>query len=155
MPVPIPPYSETNMRCLIIEDEIGTSRYVRDGLSELGHTAVACHADSDRLHHALDHQWDVIIVDRMLGGSSDAPALVEQVPAFGNETSVIVLGRMRDTKGRATGPRRSGADYITEPFSFPELLARIGALAYEARTPTHSALLRVARSDTSPRRTND
>ena len=132
------------MRCLVIEDEIETSRYICKGLQEAGISPLACYSGDDGLHHALHHQWDVIVVDRMLAGSIDGLTFIKRLREQGQLTPIIILSAMASTEERVGGLRGGADDYLTKPFGLSELLARIEALRRRAGEKRQSTRLQVA-----------
>ena len=67
------------MRCLIIEDEADTARYVCTGLTEAGHTATLVRDGASGLQLATNERWDIIILDRMLPGGVDGLSIVANI----------------------------------------------------------------------------
>jgi two-component system OmpR family response regulator len=116
------------MRILVIEDEADTARYLCKGLRESGY--VVAHAADGRegLHLAKSEQWDLLIVDRMLPGEIDGLAIIQSLRAVGAKTPVLILSALASLDERVRGLRGGGDDYLTKPFAFAELLARIEAL---------------------------
>ena len=116
------------MRILVIEDDRETSTYIANGLVEEGH-AVDCFADGrDGLLQATAEDYDVLIVDRMLPGL-DGLSLVRTLRGAGRQVPVIFLTSLGGVDDRVTGLEAGGDDYISKPFAFSELLARIHAIA--------------------------
>jgi two-component system OmpR family response regulator len=116
------------MRILVIEDDRETSTYIANGLIEEGH-AVHCFADGrDGLLQATAEDYDVLIVDRMLPGL-DGLSLVRTLRGAGRQVPVIFLTSLGGVDDRVTGLEAGGDDYISKPFAFSELLARIHAIA--------------------------
>ncbi len=115
------------MRILIIEDDKVAAEYVRKGLSEAGH--IVDHApDGDTgLNMALDGQYDVLIVDRMLP-KRDGLQVIEALRAENSRAPVLILSALGEIDQRVEGLRAGGDDYLTKPYAFDELLARVEAL---------------------------
>jgi len=86
----------------------------------------------DGLFHATDGSYDCIILDRMLPGM-DGMAVLGAIRAAGIETPVIVLSAMSSTEDRIDGLTAGSDDYLTKPFAFAELLARIRSLLRRGR----------------------
>jgi two-component system OmpR family response regulator len=120
------------MRCLVIEDEADTARYVCNGLAEAGHTATLCRDGVNGLDLASHERWDIIILDRMLPGGIDGLSILSTVRALSNPTPVLILSALASLDERVRGLRGGGDDYLTKPFAFSELLARIEALLRRA-----------------------
>src|SRR6516162_6381652 len=116
------------MRCLVIEDEADTARYVCNGLEEAGHTATLVGDGVNGLHLATSERWDVVILDRMLPGEVEGLSIIQAIRALGKTTPVLILSALASLDERVRGLRAGGDDYLTKPFAFSELLARVHAL---------------------------
>jgi two-component system OmpR family response regulator len=116
------------MRCLVIEDEADTARYICNGLKEAGFTAAWCKSGVDGLHLASDENWDIVILDRMLPGGIEGLKIVETVRALGKDTPILVLSALANLDERVRGLEAGGDDYLTKPFAVSELIARVKAL---------------------------
>jgi two-component system, OmpR family, response regulator len=115
------------MRILVVEDDLEAQRYLVNGLKEAGHV-VDDAADGDvGLTLALSRSYDVAIVDRMLPGL-DGLKLVGEIREHGNTTPVLFLSALSEIDDRVRGLKAGGDDYLTKPYAFAELLARIDAL---------------------------
>lgn len=131
------------MHVLVIEDDVETARYLRKGLVESGHMVALVHDGREGLDMALDHRFDVAVVDRMLPGL-DGLSLVETLRREGRQTPVLILSALAQVDDRVRGLKAGGDDYLTKPFAFTELLARIEALARRAGGEGGETRLRVA-----------
>ena len=116
------------MRCLVIEDEADTARYICNGLEEAGHTATLVRDGVNGLDLATNERWDTIILDRMLPGGIDGLSIVATLRNLGKTTPVLILSALASLDERVRGLRGGGDDYLTKPFAFSELLARIEVL---------------------------
>jgi two-component system OmpR family response regulator len=116
------------MRILIIEDDDKIASFVQGGLEQAGHVALRVAGGG-----AEAERFDLFIVDVMLPGGTDGLALIEQLRRRGVRGPVLILSAKRSVDDRVRGLQRGGDDYLTKPFAFAELLARIGALARPAR----------------------
>ncbi|MBV9489286.1 MAG: response regulator transcription factor [Verrucomicrobia bacterium] len=116
------------MRCLVIEDEADTARYIANGLKEAGFTVVCCRDGIDGLHLATNERWELVILDRMLPGGVDGLSIVQTVRQLRKNTPVLILSALANLDERVRGLRSGGDDYLTKPFAFSELLARVQAL---------------------------
>lgn len=125
------------MRCLIIEDEIETSRYICKGLKEAGYLVMPCENGLDGLHYATTEQWDIIILDRMLSGNIDGLSIIAKLRELGIKTPIIIVSALTNIDERVAGLRGGGDDYLSKPFAFSELLARVEALLRRTN-PDHS-----------------
>lgn len=132
------------MRCLIIEDEAETARYICNGLAEAGHTATACRDGVAGLDLATHEPWDVVVLDRMLPGGIDGLSILTTLRGLGNATPVLILSALATLDERVRGLRGGGDDYLTKPFAFSELLARVEALLRRAAPREGPRELRVA-----------
>jgi two-component system, OmpR family, response regulator len=132
------------MRCLVIEDEADTARYVCNGLGEAGHTVTLVRDGVNGLHLATNEHWDVIILDRMLPGSVDGLAIVATMRNLGKTTPVLILRALASLDERVRGLRSGGDDYLTKPFAFSELLARLDALLRRSAMKEDSRELSIA-----------
>ena len=121
------------MRVLVVEDDRDVAAYVLKGLREAGH--VAEHADNGRdgLFMAASESFDAIILDRMLPGGTDGLRVLETLRAQDNDTPVLFLSAMAQVDDRVRGLKAGGDDYLTKPFAFSELLARVEALTRRGR----------------------
>jgi two-component system OmpR family response regulator len=129
------------MKLLLVEDNERVSQFVVKGLKESGHTTD--HADNGRdgLFLAASEPYDVIIMDRMLPGQIDGLAIIEALRKAGNRTPILILSALSDVDERIRGLKSGGDDYLTKPFAFGELLARLDALARRAQgTNTETTL---------------
>jgi two-component system OmpR family response regulator len=115
-------------RCLVIEDELNTSRFICQALQVAGYEAVPCHNGLDGARLALESHWDIIILDRMLPGQVDGLSVLERLRAHKNHTPVLILSALGSTDERVRGLRSGGDDYLSKPFALDELLARVEAL---------------------------
>lgn len=115
------------MKVLVIEDDREASRYLEKALTEAGHSAdVACDGETGETLAENGH-YDVLIVDRMLP-KKDGLSVIMALRAKGIETPVLILSALGQVDDRVTGLRAGGDDYLTKPYAFSELLARIEVL---------------------------
>jgi len=123
-----PTAENLKMRLLVVEDDGDTAKYLTDGLSEAGHTVDHAANGPDALGAALAADYDVIIMDRMLP-NMDGLSVVRAIRAEGKKTPVLILSALSQVDDRVKGLEAGGDDYLTKPFAFSELTARIDALA--------------------------
>ncbi len=116
------------LRILIIEDDAEASAYLAKGLKELGHLADQAGDGEKGLEMALDSDYDVLIVDRMLP-RRDGLSMVSELRKSGDQTPVLILSALGQVDDRVTGLKAGGDDYLPKPYAFTELLARVEALA--------------------------
>ena len=116
------------MRCLLIEDEPETARYIVSGLGQSG-IAVEWVADGAAgLAQARGQAWDALILDRMLPGDLDGLSVLTSLREGGNRTPVLVLSALASLDERVTGLQGGADDYLAKPFALEELQARLQAL---------------------------
>ena len=133
---------ETGMRILIIEDDDETASYVTQGLVESGYVTDRASNGTDGLFLASNEPFDVLVVDRMLP-VLDGLSVIEALRKEGIGTPVLILSALDKVNDRVRGLRAGGDDYLTKPFSFAELLARIEALLRRNRYAPIESVLRV------------
>ena len=115
------------MRVLIVEDDRETRDYLVRGLTESGHVVDSADNGKDGLFLAIDQEFDVLVVDRMMP-QADGLSLVEALRDAGKRTPVLILSALGEVDDRVEGLQRGGDDYLVKPFAFSELLARLEAL---------------------------
>jgi two-component system OmpR family response regulator len=130
------------MRLLVIEDDREAADYLRKALRESGHVADLARDGEEGLSAALDGDYDVLVVDRMLP-KRDGLSLVSELRARGKETPVLILSALGQVDDRVTGLRAGGDDYLAKPYAFSELLARVEALARRRAPQSGETLYRV------------
>jgi two-component system OmpR family response regulator len=116
------------MRVLVIEDDRETAQFLQRSLKESGHTADVAGDGDTGLAMARDGKYDVLVVDRMLP-RRDGLSIVQTLRGEGARTPVLILSALSGVDDRVTGLRAGGDDYLTKPYAYTELLARIEALA--------------------------
>jgi two-component system OmpR family response regulator len=129
------------LKVLVLEDEPDTAAYVKRGLSEAGHVVDVCTDGRDAFHLASDESYDVMIVDRMVPGM-DGLKTVKSLRAAGVRTPVLFLTAVSGVGDRVEGLEAGGDDYLTKPFAFTELTARVNALARRPPISEVKTLLR-------------
>jgi two-component system, OmpR family, response regulator len=129
------------MRCLVIEDDIQTARFVHDALLRAGHQVTLCNDGASGLEGASTQAWDVIVLDRMLPGGMDGLTVLSTLRARNDQTPVLVLSALASLDERVRGLRGGCDDYLTKPFAFEELLARLEALGRRASLPENAHVL--------------
>ncbi len=131
------------MRILVIEDDAETAAYVVTGLRGSGHVADQVSDGREGLVTAASGNYDAIVVDRMLPGV-DGLAIVKTIRGAGIKTAVLFLTARGGIDDRVEGLEAGGDDYLTKPFAFSELLARLNALARRPHLAPVETVLRVA-----------
>jgi two-component system, OmpR family, copper resistance phosphate regulon response regulator CusR len=112
------------MKVLIVEDEKKTAEYLRKGLVEHGFVVDVAHNGVDGLHLALTEDYILIILDIMLP-EKDGWAVIEELKKNKKQTPVLFLTARDSVEDKVRGLELGGDDYLTKPFAFSELLARI------------------------------
>lgn len=115
------------MRVLVIEDDRETAQFLQKSLKENGHTADLAGDGEAGLALATDGVYDVLIVDRMLP-LLDGLSVIKSLRAEGNRTPALILSALGEVDDRVKGLRAGGDDYLTKPYAYSELLARVEAL---------------------------
>ena len=132
------------MRVLLVEDEPLIAEFVAKGLREAGHGVDHAATGPDGLHLATTENYDALILDRMLPGL-EGLELLRMLRASGHRTPALILSSLGEVEQRVQGLRGGADDYLTKPFSFAELCARLdGLLRRHTSSPEASTRLRVA-----------
>lgn len=125
-------------KILVVEDDATTADFVAAGLIEHGFVVDRANNGRDGLFHATDGSYDCIVLDRMLPGM-DGMAVLGALRAAGIETPVIILSALGSAEDRVKGLEGGSDDYLTKPFAFAELLARVRLLIRRAGNGTGAA----------------
>lgn len=115
------------MRILVAEDDEVIADFVSQGLREAGYAVDVASTGPDALKQALDGGYDAAVMDVMLPGL-DGLSVIEQLRAKKQQTPVLILSARHTVDDRVKGLQAGGDDYLTKPFAFAELLARLQAL---------------------------
>jgi two-component system OmpR family response regulator len=116
------------MRILVVEDDKDVAGFIVRGLKEAGHVVEHAASGRDGLFLATSEAFDAIVLDRMLPGGIDGLNILELLRGQKNPVPVLILSALAEVDERVKGLRAGGDDYLTKPFAFSELLARIEAL---------------------------
>jgi two-component system, OmpR family, response regulator len=111
-------------RVLVVEDDPSTAEFVSKGLREQGFTVEHVADGRDGLHFATTSAFDVIVMDRMVPGL-DGLSVVKALRAAAIETPILILSALGQLDERVKGLKAGGDDYLTKPFGFSELHARL------------------------------
>jgi two-component system OmpR family response regulator len=130
------------MRILVVEDDLEAQRYLVNGLKEAGHVVDDAGDGETGLSLALSRPYDVAVIDRMLP-RMDGLALVAGMREHANATPVLFLSALSEVDDRVKGLKAGGDDYLTKPYAFVELLARIDALMRRRAPQTVKTRLQV------------
>jgi len=127
------------MRLLIVEDEQTLAGYLRRGLEEAAWTADIAGTVEEAWRVLLLNPYDLVVLDLGLPGA-DGGELLRRLRESGMDTPVLILTARGSVDDRVSGLNAGADDYLSKPFAFSELLARIHALLRRGRTPRASAL---------------
>jgi two-component system OmpR family response regulator len=129
-----------DMRILVIEDDADTAAYMVKGLKESGYVVDHAADGRDGMFHAMSGNYDALIVDRMLP-NVDGLSIIQSIRTAGIKTPALILSALGAVDDRVKGLKAGGDDYLTKPFAFAELLARVQALVRRAtRAPEPTTL---------------
>jgi two-component system OmpR family response regulator len=115
------------MRILVVEDDIKIASFIAKGLKAAGYAVDHALDGEEGLHMALSEPYDTAIIDIMLP-KLDGLSLIEKMRKEKVSTPVIILSAKGSIDDRVKGLQTGGDDYLTKPFAFSELLARVQAL---------------------------
>jgi len=130
------------MRLLLVEDDLKIAQFVSQGLREAGFAVDHAPNGEDGLHMALTEPYDVAVMDIMLP-RIDGLTLIEEIRKHNIHTPVLILSAKRTVDDRVKGLQTGGDDYLTKPFAFSELLARVQALIRRANGVVNPSKLQV------------
>ena len=131
------------LRILVIEDEPTITEFLRTGLAYEGYQVVVAPDGNTGFNIINREEFDLIILDIMLP-DMDGFEICRKLRARGNEVPIIMLTARREISDRVTGLNLGADDYVTKPFSFAELLARIRALLRRQGKQAEPHLLQAA-----------
>ncbi len=131
------------MKILIVEDERKTGEYLSMGLREAGYAVELLTNGVDGLHHAMEGDHDLIILDVMMPGL-DGWQVLKSLREQGRQMPVLFLTAKDHVEDRVKGLELGADDYLVKPFSFSELLARVRTILRRGRSGMEPTTLRVA-----------
>ncbi len=131
------------MRILLVEDDRKIAEFILKGLKEAGFAVDHALNGEDGLHLASTEPYDAAIIDIMLP-KLDGLTLIEELRGQQINTPIIILSAKRTVDDRIKGLQTGSDDYLTKPFSFSELLARIQALIRRDSRVSEPSWLKVA-----------
>ena len=131
------------MRLLVVEDEVKTGDYLRQGLAEAGFLIVLARNGLDGHHLAMTEAFDLIILDVMLP-DVEGWRIVQSLREAGHQTPVLFLTARDSVDDRVKGLELGADDYLVKPFAFSELLARVRTLLRRGTVPMLTDHLQVA-----------
>ena len=121
-------------KILVVEDDVGTAAEIAEALGDSGFAVDCAHTGRDGLVKATATDYQAIVLDRMLPGL-DGLGVLSALRAVGVETPVLILSALSAVDERVRGLRAGGDDYLTKPFEFVELTARIEGLIRRQAMP--------------------
>nr|WP_218179393.1 heavy metal response regulator transcription factor [Hydrogenophaga aromaticivorans] len=128
---------------MIVEDEPKAGDYLRQGLREAGYVVDLVTNGVDGLHHGLEGDHDLVILDVMLPGM-DGWQVLSSLRSQGREMPVLFLTARDQVEDRVKGLELGADDYLVKPFSFAELLARVRTIMRRGRSGLEASTLQVA-----------
>lgn len=138
----VPERTQAANRVLVVEDDVGVGNELLSSLIEHGLTVDLARTGGDGLQRILHGQYDCIVLDRLLP-EIDGMSILTTARNVGVKTPVLVLSALGATDERVRGLRNGADDYLTKPFSFDELTARVDVLLRRYHDTDTSANLRV------------
>jgi DNA-binding response OmpR family regulator len=130
-------------RVLVVEDDVQTAAEIAAALGDSGFDVDCAHTGREGLLKAGADTYQAIVLDRMLPGGVDGLAVLSTLRTVGIEAPVLILSALSAVDERVRGLRAGGDDYLTKPFEFLELTARIEVLVRRQAIPQRETMLRV------------
>ena len=127
------------MRILIVEDEKKVAAFIKKGLEEETYAVDVAYDGEDGLHMGVENQYDLIILDLMLP-IIDGLSVLSRLREKKVETPILLLTAKDSVEDKVTGLNTGADDYLTKPFAFSELLARIRVLLRRGKAETKTVL---------------
>lgn len=115
------------MKLLVIEDEHKIANAIRNGFEQEGFSVDVAYTGTEGRDLAIAENYDVMIIDRMLP-EFDGLTIIQEVRSSGKHTPILLLTALGQTEDKVMGLNLGADDYLTKPFSFSELVARVRAL---------------------------
>lgn len=125
------------MRVLLIEDDKKISDYLAQGLKESGYIVDVCLDGEEGFHFISTYKYDLIVLDLMLP-KVDGLSLMKKIRELGSNVPVLILSAKRSVEDKIKGLQLGADDYLTKPFSFGELLARVQSLLRRSSVNSHA-----------------
>ena len=129
------------MKILLIEDDREAAGYLERAFGEAGHLVHVASDGESGFMLAESGEYDVLVIDRMLP-KRDGLSVVAGLRARGKDTPVLILSALGEVDDRVTGLKAGGDDYLTKPYAFRELLARVEALSRRQQSPETETVYR-------------
>lgn len=131
-----------SMKILVVEDDREAADYLQKAFAEAGHTAHVAGDGETGFALADAGDYDVMVIDRMMP-RRDGLSVIAGLRSRGNTTPVLILSALGEVDDRVTGLRAGGDDYLTKPYAFSELLARVEVLNRRASAKEAETMYRV------------
>ena len=131
------------MKILIVEDEVKTGDYLRQGLTEAGFVVDLARDGLDGLHLALNGEYELVVLDVMLP-TLDGWGILQTLRRNNRAMPVLFLTARDQVEDRVRGLELGADDYLVKPFSFAELLARVRIILRRGPAGNEGTMLRVA-----------
>jgi len=131
------------MRILLIEDEAEVASYILNGLAELGYVVEHVADGREGLILATRGSYDALVIDLMLPGL-DGLGVLRTLRGAGVKTPTLILTARASVPDRVEGLNAGADDYLTKPFAFSELFARLNALTRRPPPVARETILKVA-----------
>jgi two-component system OmpR family response regulator len=122
------------LRVLTIEDDDIAANEIVNELTRRGYSVRRISDGRDGMTHALNDEYDLITLDRMLPGV-DGLTILKTMRSIGITTPVLMVSALGDVDERVRGLRAGGDDYLTKPFDAEEMVARLEVLLRRRATP--------------------
>lgn len=129
------------MRVLVVEDDKKIASFVMNGLRQAGFAVDHAGDGEEGVHLAMHESYDAAVIDIMLP-RLDGLSLIDEIRRSGVKTPVLILSARRTVDDRVKGLETGGDDYLTKPFAFSELLARVQALIRRSSGSTGATYLK-------------
>ena len=138
-------YGDRHESNLVVEDDKQTADEISAALGDYGFTVDCAATGREGLLKAAAGAFDAIVLDRMLPGGIDGLGVLAALRAAGAEAPVLILSALSAVDERVRGLRAGGDDYMTKPFDFLELTARLDILLRRHIGPQRETTLRVGK----------
>ncbi|MCI0482221.1 MAG: response regulator transcription factor [Candidatus Dadabacteria bacterium] len=129
------------MRVLVVEDDKKIASFVMNGFRQAGFAVDHAGDGEEGVHLAMHESYDAAVIDIMLP-KLDGLSLIDEIRRSGVKTPVLILSARRTVDDRVKGLEAGGDDYLTKPFAFSELLARVQALIRRSSGSTGATYLK-------------
>ena len=126
---------------LVVEDDVRTAEEILAALADHGLDADHVETGAEALARVKSRRYDALVLDRLLPGDLDGLAALSAMRASGITTPVLILSALSAVEERVSGLRAGGDDYLTKPFEFVEMTARLDALLRRSAADRNAALV--------------